>query len=54
MAEKSNSKGRIEKLASYLPFDASETPKWRKNDVVPISEMITKIVSQEMGRSQEC
>lgn len=44
MAEKSNSKGRIEKLASYLPFDASETPKWRKNDVVPISEMITKIM----------
>ena len=44
MAEKSSSKGRIEKLASYLPFDASETPKWRKKEVVPISEMITKIM----------
>lgn len=33
-----------EKLAIYLPFDASETPKWRKKEEVTILEMITKIM----------
>ncbi|XP_020619248.1 uncharacterized protein LOC110057012 isoform X3 [Orbicella faveolata] len=44
MAEKSNLEGRREKLATYLPFDASETPKWRTKEEVPISEMIRKIM----------
>ena len=44
MAEKSNSERRREKLANYLTFDASESPKWRKKKEVPISEMITKIM----------
>ena len=44
MSEKSNLEGRREKLASYLPFDASETPNWRTREEVPISVMITKIM----------
>ena len=44
MAEKSNLEGRREKLATYLPFGASETPKWRKKEEVSISKMITKIM----------
>ena len=44
MAEKSDFEGRREKLATYLPFDASETPKWRTKEEIPISEMITKIM----------
>ena len=46
MAENSNLEGSLirEKLATYLPFDASETPKWRKKEEVPISEMIAKIM----------
>ena len=44
MAEKSILAGGREKLATYLPFDASENPKWRKKKELPISEMITKIM----------
>ena len=44
MAEKSRLEGKREKLAYYLPFDASETPKWRKKEELPISEMITEIM----------
>lgn len=44
MSEKCNLKGRREKLATYLPFDASESPNWRTREEVPISEMITKIM----------
>ena len=44
MAEKSRLGGKREKLATYLPFEASETPKWRKKDEIPISRMITKIM----------
>ena len=44
MAEKSNLKGRRRKLAKYLPFNGSETPKWRTREEIPISEMITKIM----------
>jgi len=44
MAEESSLEERRKKLATYLPFDASETPKWRKKEEVTISEMITKIM----------
>ena len=44
MAEKSCLGGKREKLAYYLPFDASESPKWRKKEEITISEMITKIM----------
>ena len=44
MAAKGNFEKRRAKLATYLPFDASETPKWRKKKEVPILEMITKIM----------
>jgi len=44
MAEKSHLEGKREKLANHLPFDASESPKWRKKEEIPISEMITEIM----------
>ena len=44
MAEVMHVEERKRKLGDLLPFEALETPKWRKKQEVSVEEMITKIM----------
>ncbi|KAJ7340320.1 hypothetical protein OS493_003056 [Desmophyllum pertusum] len=44
MAAAADLEERKRKLAVYLPFEALETPKWRKKQEVTVAEMITEIM----------